>query len=65
MNKESQLDIALKACELIVAVKHCMMFNHIHADWAVEEVLAKHGFKTIQDLAHEAEEIAELAIKHE
>ena len=58
----NQLELALKACKLIVAVKHCMMFYHVHADWAANEVLIEQGFTSVQELAKEAETIAEEAL---
>ena len=52
-----------EACELIIAVKHCMMFEHIHADWIVKEVLDKHGVPSIQLLAKKAQDTAEHAVE--
>lgn len=53
---------ALKACELIVDVKHCMMFTQVHADWMVKEILDKHGASSIQLLAKKAQDAAERAL---
>lgn len=52
-----------QACELIVAVKHCMMFDSIHADFSVKEVLDKYGADTVQSLAKRATDAAEAALK--
>ena len=54
---------ALEACELIVAVKHCMMMKHVHADFTVDEILEKYKAPSVQELAHKAQEIAEQALK--
>jgi hypothetical protein len=51
------------ACKLVVAVKQCMMFDHIHADFMVKEVLAEHQAKSVQMLAKDAEDAAERALK--
>lgn len=54
---------AVDACTLIVAVKHCMMFDRIHADFLVKEVLDKHRVESIQLLAKKAQDTAEEALE--
>jgi hypothetical protein len=58
-----KIAVALEACELIVAVKHCMMFEQIHDDFAVKEILDKHGVSSIQLLAKKAEDLATIALE--
>lgn len=49
--------------EMVVAIKHCMMFQQIHADWAVQEVLDKYEFSSVQLLAKATQEKAEELLK--
>lgn len=72
MTDRTQLEVALRACELIVAVKHCMMFLRIHDDKSVREVLEKHGGdalntlplpERVQLLALKAEDVAGRALE--
>lgn len=58
----------VEACELIVAVKHCMMFHYANSDWLVDEVLDRHNaeganpMERVQNLAKRAEETANAAL---
>jgi hypothetical protein len=52
-----------RACELIIAVKHCMMLDHVHADWLVKETLDKYGAASVQLLAKQAQDTAEHAME--
>lgn len=56
---------AFAACELILDVRACMMFDSIHADWAVKEVLDKHAVSGIGELALKAEQMASKALGRE
>lgn len=65
MSDAERLAKALHACTLIQAVKHCMMFGRIDADWMVAEVLEKHGAESVQLLAKAALEAADEALESE
>jgi hypothetical protein len=58
----AKLDTALRACTLLQAVKHCMMFHYIHDDTMVKEVLEKHGAASVQLLAKMAQDAADEAL---
>jgi hypothetical protein len=53
------IDEAFEVCRMVQAIKHCMMFHQIHADFSVDEVCAKFGVKDVQELAHQTQEKAE------
>jgi hypothetical protein len=50
------------ACEMIVAVRHCMMFDRVHADFSVKEVLIQYDVPNVQQLAKKAQDAAEAAL---
>lgn len=51
-----------RVCEMVVAIRHCMMFKRIHADWMIKELLDKYGAKSVDDLADKAQQLAEKAL---
>lgn len=52
-----------KVCEMVIDIKHCMMFEHIHADFGTREVLAKYRVQDVQTLAKITQDAAEEALK--
>lgn len=64
---KAEVERSLKACEMIVAVKHCMMLASIHDVIGIDEILANHGVDLrgpdgVQELAHQAQALAEQTI---
>lgn len=57
------IDDMVTACEMIMGVKYCMMFHHIHDEQSAKEILAKYGANHVQHLANKAQALAEKALK--
>ena len=57
------IDDMVAACEMIMGVKYCMMFHHIHDEQSAKEILAKYGANHVQHLANKAQATAERALK--
>lgn len=57
--------LALEACQAIVDVRDCMMFQDLHATWLIDETLEKHGVASIQLLAKKAQDLAAKAVGRE
>ena len=52
-----------EVCRRVVAIKHCMMFHQIHDDVSVKEILDKCGVPSVQELAHQTQEMADYCLK--
>ncbi|GEM_PF-5983423 len=52
----------LEVAKLVVAIGDCMMLSHVHDDFAVKEILAKHGYATVELMAKAAEDLARFTI---
>lgn len=57
------VDDLARACEMIMGVRYCMMFQHIHDDQSVKEILDKYGAPSVQLLAKKAQDTAERALE--
>lgn len=58
MERDNLLEEALEVLRRIEAVRHCMMFEQIHDDVSVREVLTKFKADSIQLLAKDAQDRA-------